>query len=858
MLRTGLKIFFILAAIAAIVVGYFYFFERNKNVPEPLDVFSHESLVVRVNQPEKLISGFQASDYTGKSQQIDSAVIDALEQIVLVNDQEKIKDVYVLFNASDTSISSLIVYENYSFRLARSVVDFFRTHYGKKQKVVEQVKDGRHFYSIYKNDAPHLYFGEEAGLVLMSRNRETLLSGLAQINKSATKKIKSKLYKTASKEVAANIFVNVNAFAKRFGGALLTTHDSAGLYAERMVLDMHLKQDELLLSGLSNPGKDRLGAFIAKAEQRTFSLPEIIPEGASVLYQIAANGLTKELFQRNNLLNDVLNWLDSWSDQEMVLFEAKGHHAIGLKAAGKSVAVNALENYKKSIDKNITGANYRFDRQTTFDIFSGDFNWIGSFIPAFFTGSPNFKYAAASGEYIVFTDNRTLLRDICNNTILQQNLKSSYQFKQHEPYLSSAANMVVYSKFSSQAISRYLSGNITEQLKKRDAFNMFDAMAWQMTGSGNNLYNHIIFFSNGGDLEKSNVRWKTKLKSSASLKPVVVKNHNNSVDEIFVQDEQNLIYLINRKGRILWQKQLDGPILSDVYQVDKYKNNKLQYLFNTASKIYLVDRNGNDVERFPVNLSTKASAGLAMFDYEKNENYRIFVPLEDKRLQLYDIDANIVAGWQFNKSDDVITTPVQHFRFDGKDYIVFADTVRHYILNRRGESRIKPSKMVGKSKRNKVYFDKYNARWVSTTTSGKVHYIDLSGDVETKELIGMDRDHYFLFADITRDGRSDYIFVDGKNLNVFDKSGKQLFKYTFKHRITEPPAFYVFSRHKAGIGIVDKKAGKVYMFNREGKQFKGYPYPGITPFTISHISGFSGFQLIVGNFDGFLYDYQLP
>ena len=55
-----------------------------------------------------------------------------------------------------------------------------------------------------------------------------------------------------------------------------------------------------------------------------------------------------------------------------------------------------------------------------------------------------------------------------------------------------------------------------------------------------------------------------------SMKPAIVVNHNTGERELFVQDEGNTIYLIN-----------DVEINSEVYQVDMFKNGKLQYLFST-------------------------------------------------------------------------------------------------------------------------------------------------------------------------------------------------------------------------------------------------------------------------------------
>ena len=121
--------------------------------------------------------------------------------------------------------------------------------------------------------------------------------------------------------------------------------------------------------------------------------------------------------------------------------------------------------------------------------------------------------------------------------------------------------------------------------------------------------------------EKALTVWESLLDSMAVIKPVLVVNHNTSEKEIFVQDAANRIYLINSTGRILWKQRMEGPILGSLQQVDFYKNGKLQYLFNTAEKIHLIDRNGNYVERYPISLRSDATNPLALFDYDKNRDY---------------------------------------------------------------------------------------------------------------------------------------------------------------------------------------------------------------------------------------------
>ena len=128
--------------------------------------------------------------------------------------------------------------------------------------------------------------------------------------------------------------------------------------------------------------------------------------------------------------------------------------------------------------------------------------------------------------------------------------------------------------------------------------------------------------------------------------------------------------MIDNKGIILWKKEVDGPILSAIYEVDLLKNNKIQYLFNTQKAIYLVDRNGNFASNYPIKLKSPATNGIAVFDYEKNKDYRILVACENKSIYNLKIDGKAIDGWKFEKSKHAITKTIQHEVVDGKDYLI--------------------------------------------------------------------------------------------------------------------------------------------------------------------------------------------
>jgi hypothetical protein len=853
MFKTGLKIFIVVAAISAIVLGYYYFFQRNKNVPDAYGIFIQDGPLLRINNPVKF---WDALDKNGLNKSVDSIYIQTFASLQMIKEHESVKNIFISPQIANDKLTLAVILENYSSSHAYNVVDFLKDSVFQNQKIVEKEKQNLDYFAVYYNENPIIYFTNVNGILLICFDADVLHSMAKKVYEK--KPIEPhKLINTANSEVIANLFfyqIEAESSQTEFCFSMLKKPYGQ---SKNFVFDLYLKDGALLMSGLSDPITESLEQEIAKLTAREFDLSEVIPEDISMLYQLSADGLATQ-FVRKELINEKQSlWLESFSLNEYSFFKSDKNLGIGIKSKGKSNAIEALKSYDQILGHSLTFTKYSFDKEISFEIAKGNFQWLEKLLPGFFNAKERLNYAVATGDYVVFSNNYDELKQICRNTVLNRNLKSSYKYEQHKMKLSSASNTLFYSSFDESNIGQYFGKRVNAFFKDYGFYDKFEKVAAQSSGSGKHLYNQIVLFGQSGTIQKSNVNWKTKLSASASFKPVVVKNHTNSDDEIFVQDENNYIYLITRKGRVLWQKMIDGQILSDVYQVDKYKNQKLQYIFNTTNKVYLIDRNGNDVERFPISLPVVASAGLSVFDYDENQNYRIFLPLKDKRVRLYDLDANLISGWEFDKADAPVTTAIQHYRFDGKDYIVFGDTLRMYILNRKGETRIKPEKLIGKSSKNKFYFDPKKSRWVSTTPKGTVFSINIAGEVEEIYNAKMSHGHYFMMKDLSRNGHQDYIFVNKNELLVLNYKFENVFKYEFPNNIIEPPAYYLFSRHKAGIGIVDKLDGKVFMFKRDGKQFSGFPYPGITPFTISVIRGFTGFQLIVGNLDGFLYDYQL-
>ena len=225
------------------------------------------------------------------------------------------------------------------------------------------------------------------------------------------------------------------------------------------------------------------------------------------------------------------------------------------------------------------------------------------------------------------------------------------------------------------------------------------------------------------EIENPNL-FKVSFSDPIVVGPFIVKNHINQNEEIIVQDINNILYLIDSSGKIAWSKQIDEKILNKVFQVDSYKNGRLQYVFSTDSQLYMLDRKGRDVGKFPLQFNDKITLPISVFDYDNNKNYRICIT-QGNELFMFDSKGTFVNGFKYKKQDQIITSP-KHFRIQNKDLIVFKTQSKFNIINRRGEVRIKLKSDIKFSNDN-IY--SYQNNLISTSNNNEILKIDLKGNI---------------------------------------------------------------------------------------------------------------------------------
>ncbi|MDX8341446.1 DUF3352 domain-containing protein [Draconibacterium sp. IB214405] len=521
-----------------------------------------------------------------------------------------------------------------------------------------------------------------------------------------------------------------------------------------------------------------------------------------------------------------------------------------------------LTNYAKRKDIELSSLmrNYTSTDGQTYPIYTFPFPslpgiWLG--------GAFDFakaRYAAFYNETLVFASSVKGLENYLDDMDSGETLREDSDFESVSKSAESKANLNVYANVNKLYAMRQnlFNAALNKGLEKNEEiFRKFNAISWQVVCENNIYFNAVNL--NYQEKPKKDVRssWQCNLGAEVAIKPQIVINHTNKAQkEIIVQDKNNQLYLIDADGKILWSAPVSGRILGEIHQVDYYNNGKLQYLFNTSEKIYLLDRTGASVANFPVVLKSPATNGVSVFDYNNNNKYRYFVACEDKKVYAYDHEGKIISGWVFDKTAGKVTTPIQFFRVSNKDYIVFSDESKVYIQNRRGETRVNSSAQFSPSANDIILNTQGTPKLIVSAKDGDVYYLFFDGKFAKKETGAFSSDHGFAADDINGDGKPEFVITDENRLLVYNEAGDKLFEEKLESELLGPN-LYAFTATKQLIGVTDVKENEIYLYEPNGKQYGGFPLNGNSAFSISKLKNGGPLCLVVGDDDGDLLCYEL-
>ena len=434
-------------------------------------------------------------------------------------------------------------------------------------------------------------------------------------------------------------------------------------------------------------------------------------------------------------------------------------------------------------------------------------------------------------DYIVFSNSERTLEELINDNLNKNTLKGDSNFD----------NLFSKIRNFSTLNNSYFSGskyNFFRELNLLDSENYFTENSFQLVQD-----NEIIHFN--AIISKGNIRDKNlkisklfdvEIDEEILMNPHFVKNHITKKLDIVVQDTKNNLYLISNNGKVLWKKKIDQPILGEVSQMDIYKNGRLQLIFNTNNKIYVLDRDGKDVKPFPKTFKDPITQPLALFDYDKNKNYRILIT-QGSELIMYDKNGKRVSGFKYKKSSNDISSKPKHFRILNKDFIVFKIGNKIKILNRRGKVRIDIKDDITFSNQN---IFKYNNKLITASTNQKLAQIDVNGGVKFS------------------DSKNLTLNSDGANLVLLNENSMQLGSKTVSIPFGnyDSPQLIKINKNLL-ISLFDKQNNKSYLFDKSLVLNTSFPIYSLTPIEIGDMNSNKKIEIIFSDKKKFISCYTI-
>lgn len=707
----------------------------------------------------------------------------------------------------------------------------------------------------------------------------------------------SKLEKTTNKRADGSLFVKfseMGEFSEPFFAA--GAKDIAQFMRKIAgwgVIDFDFSDEEIILNGfLSSGSESSFVSIFDGVDPGKPTIQEVLPSNIRLFvgYNFSDKRRFLQNFENYILESDKYSEIESLNaqyknktgtsflesfgriiDGEMALaysnFNAsnpKEGRFLVLRTEGQTTTLPIINKMQKlyGVDQSPI-VSYRVDESTFFPIYKGFDSPIVQLVwGSIFPDVPT-QYFSFYRNYLVFADSQKSLQSFLYDNVLNKTLDSHAYYSSFRENFSYEENFFLFAEiphlfpFLENELNPAIFHPTVEQNKV--LFNFYAAGLQISNSSGLNYTTIYANHTPHRDKEPRTI-WQSRIDSMVAMKPALVENHYTREKEILVQDEANNLYLINNMGRILWQKPLDGQIMSEIHQIDYYKNNKLQYLFNTSKKLYLLDRNGNHVAKYPFTLPSEASNGLSVFDYNDNRNYRLFLALKDRKVYLFDKSGARIPGWNIPQTEGLVTQPVQFFRTSGKDYIVFSDRYRNYIMDRRGNHRVMPQKSFERNNSSPFYLeypDSEKAALATSTAEGNVAKIMLpSGKTTVKNVNGkISGNHFFL---LLHQNAPEYALVGSEKLLILNSQFEPKVEKTLPVKVLTMADLYKFSSSDHKIGLVGEEKSEIFLYNSDGTLYKGFPLKGTSRFSIGFLkSSAYRFNLITGGENNYIYNYRV-
>ncbi|MBH83639.1 MAG: hypothetical protein CMP70_03070 [Flavobacteriales bacterium] len=746
-----------------------------------------------------------------------------------------------------------------SIKMADSLIENFRT---RQYDEVEIFEFDNNWNICHHNN---ILFMSSSSLLIEDGIRQ-LNNEVSLLDNSKFKKIQS----TKSTFAKTHIYTNYANLAKLlYQNTKLSKSQEKWIsrWANWAEVDLEISDNNLTLSGftlIQDSSSNYLTSLFDQQEQK-IEISKVAPTNT---YTIKAIGIDNINLFYNNYKNFLAKHNNLYEHNKN-LFEIKSKYNLDLENYFNGIVLNEIGTistysstrkfdnfiFVKSKQESEELLNYINPKKANkpfhenyrgFKISKFEINNIFSKLYGQIFDVIDENYFSYIDGYLIFANSASSLKTFINNFISKKVLDNNPSFINFKDQIGSRCNFLYYNNPSTLNWEQLLKKKLMPLISKKN-WSKVSGFVYQLSSKNELFYNNIVLQYDLNADKASQLDWLVNFDNNISISPQIVYNHKNKKNNIIVQDENKIIYLISSNGNILWKRSLGGIILDDINQIDFYKNQKIQYVFNTEDSLYIIDRLGRNVEDFPIKLSVKAKRGHTLIDYDKNRKYRILVPSENGMVHNYTKEGRIIKGWKFSKMDSPIKQQIKYTSVKGKDYIYVVDKKGNTnIVGRNGKKRVNIKNIPIKSS---FYIDKQNGSIYSCDKSGNIWLTTLKGKqtkIKTSEL-----ENFSFFATNINDDEIMDLFISNNSSVKCYNFEAEILEFDIQNEST-PKHFKL--NNKSIIGFSSK--GNCYLYNSNGELFSDSPLFGGGEFEFADLDNDNKINLIVIN-DRILYNYSL-
>ncbi len=549
------------------------------------------------------------------------------------------------------------------------------------------------------------------------------------------------------------------------------------------------------------------------------------------------------------------------------------NHVLCFKMAEKEALSESMTAWAQSLGKEetIKYQNFTIQRLPKPDFSSSLFGANWSFL--------HNPYFLQIDNYIVFANSLQTLEVMVDKYNFNQLLASDPLYIDFLTHSTSNSNIFIYAKPERcfQLLKHFYSETKVEQkvLDLATQWGVFKQISLSVKEKNGSLQIRSLFQPSGNELPQiaaasaaatsghASLTWKAELQAAARTQPFLTRNSSNGEFEVVVQDVQNRLYRIDRSGSIVWTVQLDQPIISEIYQVDFFKNKDLHYLFNTKNHIYCLDQYGKAAANYPIPLGSPATNGLICIDYEGDKEYAYYLACSNGNLYGFLKSGKPLGGWNPLTLRGYFARPLQHFRMQNKDYLfALTDKGTLYTLTRYGGTHFEPKTLTAPTL-SAIGCDPQSEpiKISAIDTAGMLNVITLDGRRSNAQLrVGNGTQRVrAAVVDVEGDALKEYVLIAGKQLSVYGYRNKQLTKWwgaDLEDELDDVFAVKIRENTHYNIALLSKKQKHLHLLDASGVRYPNFPINASTRCTITDFFG-KGSDVLIGACDNTVYAYTL-